>query len=398
MRWLTFLLFFTVFTSIIGGVHYYIYRRLVVSTALPAPWSTAGRVALIVLAASIPLSFVVTRGLDRAAARYLVFPVYVWLGCMLLFFMMLLSLDIIHGLAWLIARLAGQQEQLSSPERRLFLARVIAGTTTGTVLTAAGFGLAHGLGKLVVKPLEIELPRLPPQLDGFKIAQLTDLHLGPMRDGEWLAEVVAKTNAAKPDLVAITGDLADGTVAQLAGDVEPLRDLQAPHGVFFVTGNHEYFTDLAGWLGHLPKLGLRVLHNERVSIEKDGAAFDLAGVDDQEGGRLADGHGTDVGRAMKDRDPERAVVMLAHQPRTVHEAAQHGVGLLLTGHTHGGQLWPWKYFVYLQQPYISGLHRYQGTLVYVSDGTGFWGPPIRLGSTAEITLVTLRSPPPPAQS
>jgi hypothetical protein len=217
------------------------------------------------------------------------------------------------------------------------------------------------------------------------------MHLGPERGGDWTRQVVALTNEAQPDLVAITGDLIDGTVEELAADTAPLNDLKAPSGVFFVTGNHEYFNDTAAWLAHLPSLGMRILHNERVPIERGGDAFDLAGVDDQSGRRYAPDHGTDIPKALAGRDPTRALVLLAHQPKVADEAAAHGVGLVLSGHTHGGQIWPWSYVVRLTQPYLRGLHDHHGTKIYVSDGTGFWGPPMRLGTTAEVTLVTLRS-------
>jgi len=393
-RWLLFVIFFGVAGTLLGGVHFYLYRRLVVSPALPAPWSTVVRVALIVLAVSIPLSFVVIRLVSNEAAKYLVYPVYVWMGLMLMFFFVLLGLDLVRGLAWSVTRATGHADLLADPERRLILARAMAGAAAGTVFTAATIGLAHGLGKVAVKRVEVTLAHLPLELDGFTLVQLTDLHLGPMRHGDWVAEVVRRVNELKPDLVAITGDLVDGTVAQLADDVAPLKSLEAPQGVYFVTGNHEYFSDLTGWLKHLPSIGLRVLRNERVTIRRGGPGgpcFDLAGVDDHEGRRFAPGHGADIPKAMRGADPNRAVVLLAHQPKAVLEACRHNVGLVLSGHTHGGQIWPWRYLVYLQQPYVDGLHNHKGTQIYVSDGTGFWGPPMRLGSTAEITHVTLRS-------
>jgi predicted MPP superfamily phosphohydrolase len=206
--------------------------------------------------------------------------------------------------------------------------------------------------------------------------------------------VVEKTNALSPDLVAITGDLAEGSVAKFGKEVEPLRKLSAPQGVFFVTGNHEYFHDLDGWLGLLDEFGIRVLRNERVPIGRGGDSFDLAGIDDHDGGRIAPGHGPDLGKALESRDPARALVLLAHQPRIIDEAARLGVGLVLSGHTHGGQIWPFSYLVYLQQPYVRGLKESGGTKLYLSSGTGFWGPPMRLGTTAEIALITLRNPGP----
>ena len=393
-RWLIFTAFIVVATLIVGSVHFYLYRRLVISTALTGHWAFALRALLAALAAGIPLSFGAARLLDHQLARYLVFPVYVWLGVMLMLFFALLGTEVVRAGIWLVGRIMGDGGAMADPARRVFLSRIMAGGATGTVLAAAGVGVARGLGVLAVKKVEVVLPHLPRQLDGFTIAQLTDLHLGPMRGRDWLARVVQKTNALKPDLVAITGDLVDGTVTQLTSVVEPLKELKANQGVFFTTGNHEYFADLHGWMAHLPKLGLRILHNEHVTVGQPGAgaSFDLAGVDDHGGRRFAPGHGVDVGKALKGRAPGRAVVLLAHQPRVAEEASRHQVGLVLSGHTHGGQIWPWRYLVYLQQPYISGLHDHHGTQIYVSEGTGFWGPPMRVGTTAEIALVTLRSP------
>ncbi len=391
-RWMFFAIFFVVALTIVSGIHYYIYRRIVVDPALPAPWGLIVKTMLIVLAASIPISFALIRLLDNDLTHYFVFPVYVWLGVMLLFFFTFFAFDIIQAVVWIVARISQKQEWLEDPSRRAMLARAIALTSVGTVLTSAGLGIARGLGKLIVRPVEVVLPKLPKELDGFTIVQLTDLHLGPMRGREWMEEVVRRTNALKPDLVAVTGDLVDGSVSQLAHDVEPLKDLKSKQGTFFVTGNHEYFVDLYGWLDHLESIGIRVLSNERVSIEKNGASFDLAGVDDHDGGRLALDHGVNVPAAMDGYNGDRAVVLLAHQPRVIDDAAKHDVGLVLSGHTHGGQIWPWGYLVYLQQPYVRGLHDHNGTQIYVSEGTGFWGPPMRLGSTSEITKVTLRSP------
>ena len=391
-RWLMFAIFIFVALLIVGGIHFYIYRRLIVASALPAPWGRVAMAALIVMALSIPASFLISRVLGGVAAKIVLYPIYVWLGMMFMTLVTLLGLDAVRGIVWLVSRLAGSDVAGFDPERRLFLSRMLAGAVVGTVVTATGFALRRGLGRLAVKRIEVKLDNLPAKLDGFTIAQLTDLHLTPIHGGDWLASVVRMTNELKPDLVAITGDLADGTVAQLGKDVESLKELKAPHGVFFVTGNHEYFFDLDNWLELLDRFGMRVLRNERVPIALGDAVFDLAGVDDQEGIRLAPGHGTDVAKAMQNRDADRAVVLLAHQPRAIKEAARHRVGLVLSGHTHGGQIWPFRYAVYLQQPYVSGLHNHNGTHIYVSGGTGYWGPPMRLGTTPEITLVTLRSP------
>ena len=392
LRWRMFLTFLTIILSIMGGVHWYLFARLVGETAIPFPWSTGLGAVLVALAVSIPLSFIASRILDRNVARYFVVPVYIWLGFAFQTFFLFLAIDVVRSLGWLIRVLFDMGPLFVDPVQALAAWRVMAVSALGASILATGFAIWWGLSRLVVRRIEIRLPHLPPELDGFTIAQLSDLHLDLVHGKKWLASVVEKTNTLKPDLIAITGDLAEGSVARFAEEVAPLRGLSAPKGVFFVTGNHEYFHDLDGWLELLEEFGIRVLRNERVPIEGGGAGFDLAGVDDHDGGRIAPGHGSDLQKALKDRDPHRALVLLAHQPRIMEEASRHGVGLVLSGHTHGGQIWPFSYLVYLQQPYVRGLKQRGETKLYLSSGTGFWGPPMRLGTTAEITLITLRSP------
>jgi hypothetical protein len=386
-----FVVFFAVVLLVMGSVHGYLYARLVVATALPSPWR--GILGLLLLGAvlTLPLSFVVSRALDKDLARFFVVPAYVWLGFVFLTFALVLGLDLVRLAASLLGRGLGGIPALNEPVQALRLWRYLAGGAVAVTAGATLLAMVWGLTRLEVREVEVTLPGLPPALDGFTILQLSDLHLDLVHGGDWLEGVVDRAMELRPDLIAITGDLAEGSVAQFREDVEPLRRLSAPHGVYFVTGNHEYFHDLGGWLRLLDELGVRVLRNEQVAIARDGVGFDLAGVDDHEGGRLAEGHGPSLDRALAGRDPDRALVLLAHQPRVVEEAAARGVGLVLSGHTHGGQIWPFSYLVYLQQPYLKGLVRHQGTWLYVSAGTGFWGPPMRLGTTAEITVLTLRA-------
>jgi predicted MPP superfamily phosphohydrolase len=193
-----------------------------------------------------------------------------------------------------------------------------------------------------------------------------------------------------PDLVVITGDLVDGSVGELRDHVEPLRRLSSRHGVYFVTGNHEYYSGADAWIAELPRLGVRVLRNERVSIGQNGASFDLAGVDDASAHGFGKGHGANYARALGGLDPEREVVLLAHQPKQIMHAAPFGIGLMLSGHTHGGQIWPFGALVRLTEPYVAGLFRHDPkTQIYVSRGAGFWGPPMRLWEPAEITKIVL---------
>jgi predicted MPP superfamily phosphohydrolase len=191
-------------------------------------------------------------------------------------------------------------------------------------------------------------------------------------------------------MVVITGDLVDGSVAELEPHVEPLKRLRAKDGVYFVTGNHEYYSGANAWIAHLESLGIRVLRNERVPIRGE-HGFDLAGVDDWTAHQFGGEHGMNLEKALSGRDPDRAVVLLAHQPKAIVEAGARGVDLQLSGHTHGGQLFPFNFLVGLQQPYVAGLHDHGATKIYVSRGTGYWGPPMRVGAPAEITRIELAS-------
>jgi predicted MPP superfamily phosphohydrolase len=203
---------------------------------------------------------------------------------------------------------------------------------------------------------------------------------------DFIEDIVRRVNALTPDVIAITGDLVDGSVEELAEHVAPLAKLSAKHGVYFVTGNHEYYSGAEEWIAHLRKLGVHVLRNERVRIGGD-EGFDLAGIDDHSSAVF--GHGPDLPKALAGRDADRACVLLAHQPRGVNLADSLGVDLQLSGHTHGGQMFPWNLAVRLQQPFVAGIHKLTHAQIYVSRGTGYWGPPMRVGAPAEITEIEL---------
>jgi predicted MPP superfamily phosphohydrolase len=275
------------------------------------------------------------------------------------------------------------------PARRQFLSRSISAIVGFGAFGIAGTALFSALRPVAVKNVRVQLEKLPAHMDGFTIVQLTDIHVGPTIGKAFIDDMVARTNALRPDLIAITGDLVDGSVEELGAFVEGLRALRAPHGVFFVTGNHEYYSGVDEWLAHLTSLGIRVLRNERVAIGGDDG-FHLAGVDDYHAHQFGHGHGMTFTRIVNERDESRALVLLAHQPKAIEDGEPHGVDLQLSGHTHGGQMYPFNYLVKLQQPYIAGLYRHGRAQVYVSRGTGYWGPPMRLAAPAEITRVELR--------
>jgi uncharacterized protein len=238
--------------------------------------------------------------------------------------------------------------------------------------------------------VDVPLPGLPPALHGFTIAQISDVHIGPTIKREFLHRIVESVNSLGADLVAVTGDLVDGSVEQLSVHVEPLSHLRARHGAYFVTGNHEYYSGAAPWIAELRRLGLHVLLNEHVVLSHEGASILIAGVTDYSAHWFDPAHRSDPEAALAGAPGDlRPRVLLAHQPRTAPAAADAGFDLQLSGHTHGGQFWPWNLFVRLQQPFTAGLHRLGDLWVYTSRGTGYWGPPKRLGVPSEITRIRL---------
>ncbi len=272
--------------------------------------------------------------------------------------------------------------------RRLFIARTAAVAAGAGALGTVGFGVGTALGDPVIEPVRVVLPRLDPRLSGLRFAVVSDIHLGPLTGTEHTRRIVRMINSLKADVVAVVGDLVDGTVAELGPLARPLEDLESRYGAYFVTGNHEYYTANGPqeWMEELRGLGVRPLGNERVEIAHGGAVLDLAGVNDL--GGVASGDGPDFERALGgDRDRSRSTVLLAHQPVQAVQAATYGVDLQLSGHTHGGQMVPFNLVVPMQQPVVSGLGEVDGTQVYVTRGAGFWGPPVRVGAPPEITLL-----------
>jgi uncharacterized protein len=381
-----FLLFVLLVTLVVGAVHYYVWQRLAYRLALAPPLRRGLRWVMMGLFGNLLLSIVTRRILPQALVDLWATPSLVWLGVIWLLLASLLLADGVTAAVWLWSRtVAGPVD----PTRRHALSRLLGFAATAM---AGGASVASCLGaeRFRSKRIEPALERLPAALDGLTIVQVTDVHVGPTLGRAFVEEVVRRVNELEPDIIAITGDLVDGSVKELADAVAPLAALNARLGTYFVTGNHEYYSGAVEWCEHLVGLGLRVLRNERVALQYAGAMIEVAGVDDFHAERYGHGHGANLRRALNGRDPGTPVVLLAHQPRAAHEANQFDVDLQLSGHTHGGQLWPFSWLVRLQQPVVSGLGRVGRTQVYVSNGTGYWGPPMRLLAPAEITQVVLR--------
>lgn len=264
----------------------------------------------------------------------------------------------------------------------------IAVVALGIAMTLIGLLNARRLARVVT--VDVPIAQLPPALNGFCIVQLSDLHVGPTIKRKYLTRIVDRTNALNADLIAITGDVVDGSVAGLASQVAPLAELRAAHGVCFVTGNHEYYSGEADWSAEFERLGLRVLKNRHWLIGQAETQLVIGGVTDYSAGQFVPEEASDPQAAINGAPPDAALrILLAHQPRSADAAEAAGWDIQLSGHTHGGQFWPWQHFVRLQQPYTAGLHRHGRLWIYISRGTGYWGPPKRLGAPAEITLIRL---------
>lgn len=399
-RPLSFAIFLGVSLAILGGMHWYLWIRLVRDPVLPEPWRRAVTVAIVVAALGIPVGMIVSRLAGRPIARVVPIAAFVWLGVAFLLFSALVLADALRlgaaGATWFSEWMRRVPDPPPDPARRVFVARAIAG---GVALAAGGSAAAairSATGPAEIHEVPVRLERLPPQLSGFTIAQITDLHVGPTIREQAVARVVDQTNALRPDLVAVTGDLVDGSVSELGPVIAHLARLRAPHGVVFVTGNHEYYSGVEEWIVELRRLGIRVLRNERVAVGDrgpGGATLDLAGVDDWSAGGLGGGHSAKLAAALDGREPERSLVLLAHQPRGVDEAVRAGVELQVSGHTHGGQIFPFNLLVGAFFPYLHGLYTHREGdrtgQIFVSRGTGFWGPPMRLGSPPEIAKIVL---------
>ncbi|WP_327383657.1 MULTISPECIES: metallophosphoesterase [unclassified Streptomyces] len=396
-------------------VHRWLWIRLVRDTT--APGGRTRRIGT-ALAIALPLLSVAALTTGRAGAPFwlqqtVAWPGYLWLAVLLYLTLTMLVAEPIRALS--LRRLA-QNDSAGSvvdrPEpvevpaaaapaaapataerpavgdglsRRRFVARTVGGTAAAVALGTVGAGTYGVLRGPSVKRVRVPLAKLPRAAHGFRIAVVSDVHLGPVLGRAHTQRIVDTVNRTQPDLIAIVGDLVDGSVPDLGPAAEPLRRLAARHGSYFVTGNHEYFSGAQQWIDHVRELGLDPLENARRELPH----FDLAGVNDIQGER--EGSGPDFRAALGDRDRTRAAVLLAHQPVVIHDAVRHGVDLQLSGHTHGGQLWPGNYLAELANPTVAGLERYGDTQLYVSRGAGAWGPPVRVGAPSDITVVELAS-------
>jgi predicted MPP superfamily phosphohydrolase len=366
--------------GVLALLHYYIGARLL--PALPAgPWAALGVAWLLASFVLMPASMAAPYMVRQPLADRLAWGGYLAMGL----FSTLLILTMLRDLSLLGLGLLG------SSWRGPWLAASAVGVPLASLLASA-VGFVNAQRRPGVVEVDVLLPRLPPEFEGYTIVQISDLHVGPTIKRRFVQRVVELANSLQPDVMAVTGDLVDGRVEDLAEHIALLAQLHARDGVFGVTGNHDYYSGAQHWVPEYRRLGIRMLTNEHVVIERGAARLLLAGVTDFEAHNFFPDERSDPKQALLGAPPDVAVrVLLAHQPRSAEAAHSAGFDLQLSGHTHGGQFWPWSLVVPLQQPYTAGLVRHGSLWVYISRGTGYWGPPKRLGAPSEVTRLRLTS-------
>jgi hypothetical protein len=393
-----FVIFFTISTLLAG----YITWRLFGKAAFRRLWKIAMAAGIVATLFAPVITIILRRsGFDNPGLHLLTWAGYLGVG----FLSFVFSYVVIRDLVWLpvaavkrfkarIAKSARRREEthsIDSPSRRGFLVNSMNyGILTAAALTT-GYGVAEAKQTPQVKRVPVAIDNLPPDLEGFRIVQITDIHVNPTFRRSSVEEIVEVVNTLDADVVALTGDLVDGSVDQLGYDVAPLAQVQSRSGNFFVTGNHEYYSGVIEWVEEVRRLGFTVLLNEHQVIARGKANLLLAGVTDYRGGNFLTSHRSDPQKALEGAPAADVKILLAHQPKNIFAAARAGYDLQISGHTHGGQFFPWNLLVGFAQPYVYGLHTHENTQIYVSRGTGYWGPPVRVGSPSEITLIALET-------
>ncbi len=364
--------------------HAYIGWRLLADMPFGAVGVAATVALLAVSAGAIPLGFAA-----RQLKRQLLSDRLVWAGFLAIgFFSSLLVLTVLRDLALLVGSAVSGWLIQSASLQEARADSALAVPIFAALLTFVGYVNARRTAR--VRSIDIPISDLPRSLHGFSIAQISDIHVGPTIKRDYVDEIVDAVNALRADMIAVTGDLVDGSVTQLTSHTQPLSRLSARHGAFFVTGNHEYYSGATAWVAEVRRLGMSVLMNEHIVLQHDGEVVVVAGVTDYNAHYFDPAQRSDPAAAIDGAPSDAGVkLLLAHQPRSAFAAESAGFDLQLSGHTHGGQFFPWNLFVRLQQPFTAGLHRLGSLWVYISRGTGYWGPPKRLGAPSEITYLRL---------
>ena len=350
--------------------------------------------SVIVILAALPIIPIILRskGFENESVDIFSWAGYISLGFFVLTFLTVITKDIVYILIGLFTKIAAYFENTIEPldpSRRDFIQKMLSIGIITTTGASTLVGLYNARKGPTIMRSNVSLNGLGKNLNGLTIAQISDLHVGPTIKEGYVEGVVNQVNELNPDIIAITGDLVDGSVKYLAKHVEPLKDLHANVGKYFVTGNHEYYSGVDRWLDKTDQLGLTNLIDSHDVITRGSDSITIGGVTDYRSSTIKPDHKSDANKAFYGAPKDIPKILLAHQPWSIFNAHEAGTDLQLSGHTHGGQFWPFTYAVRMANPYTAGLHDHNGTWIYVNRGTGYWGPPMRLGVNSEITLVTL---------
>ncbi len=369
-------LLLSVAMTLVVGLHWYLGARLISDALVPQPFASAAWALLWTFFAALFAGFIGGRLLPRSLAKVAQWFGFVWMGA---FGLLVVSVGVSDLAFWGLSHVTTLDPAWPTWRALGVVALVVPAL-------AWGFWVSR---RPETKRVTVDVPGLDPSLDGFRIAQLSDVHIGETLDRRFAQLVTEQVNALSPDAVVITGDMIDGSVVKLRDEVAPLGGLRGKHGVFYVTGNHEYYHGGSAWEAEGRRLGFDVLHNEHRVV--GGGKLVIGGVTDVEGGRFSEAHEPNVEATFANAPVGVPRVLLSHQPRFAKRAKDAKVSLMLSGHTHGGQIFPFMFFVKLQQPVIGGFEVIEGVPTYTSNGTGYWGPPFRIGPRGEVTEITLRA-------
>lgn len=387
-------MFFIVFITLLGIMHGYVGWKIFSGLNLNSSFAIIGIIllAILTLLPVLPILFRYN-GYESSLLDKLSLIGYTSLGFFTLSFVAFLSKDLLFKVWGFISSFfsADVKQQITLDlDKREFLEKSLSIGILSLIGPTTAYGFYSARKGPTIINQDIYLKNLPDSFENFTIAQISDLHVGPTIKKPYVEKVVNQISTINPDLIAITGDMVDGSIDYLRRDLEPLSQVVAKYGTYFVTGNHEYYSGAERWLDETDRMGFTNLVNDNKLITIKDQNIALAGVNDYRAHQIIPSHRSNPQAALKGINSKKVKILLAHQPSSIFQANEAGFDLQISGHTHGGQFWPFTYPTKKANPYLSGLHNHNGTQIYVNSGTGYWGPPLRLGVTAEITLFKLK--------
>ena len=379
------MIFFILFSTVLLSVYSYVGWRIVWTLQVPFLYKSILMIIFILFYCLTIITFIFYfNKIENNITRIIAWLGYTGLGTVSLLFFIQICVDLIS-----IIKTMFLGENNFDPHRRAFLglsAKTIVGGIAGI---GSIWGMYQALKEPVIKRVEIKIEGLPESLKGFRMAQITDLHVGSMITGKFVKRVAKKIQELNADMLFFTGDAADGSVQSYGEHLNSLAEIHPKYGKYFVTGNHEYYSDMNGWLQLIEGLGFKILVNESQNIIVNDATIMITGIPDRGGGHFSSFHKTDMKKALGGMNSSDLKILLAHQPGDVEHATKYGFDLQLSGHTHGGQYFPFSLLVQMAHPFLKGLHKRENTWIYINQGTGYWGPPLRIGTEPEITEIVL---------